>query len=183
MLPASPQLTPPSLRRAAVAVWIAGGVNVAVFGFCGLVFALSATMLPPSQFAQAAHRVQVSVAEFRMVLWITVALVSLVMIVPGALLLGFGFAARRGRGWALITCAVILLAQAAMVGVLLLLQVVTALAMGRVLGGLMQVALLGPVVALLTWAAIESLRAWQSGDRADVPPEDSWNSPTAVAPW
>jgi len=181
----SAQRTPAS--RAAIAVWIAAGVELALFGCCGVLFALIATVLPASDFAEAAAAAQASPSQVRVMLWVGVVLVSVVMVVPGFVLLGLGFPVRAGKRAAMIAAAVMLLVQAALLAGFTLLQVVASAAMGELLAGLLQTVVRGPAVAVLVWAVVEVLRAWRSaggGGSGAVPMrEDAWNSPHAGESW
>jgi len=174
---------PAPLRRAAVAVWVAGGLDLLVFGFCGIFFLFGALLIPDAQLARAPGAEAFNAAQLRAMLWAVVVLVTLFMVAPGVVLLLLGFYVRRGKRWASLTAAIILFSQAALMGLLLMLDLLGALSTGQVLAVVVHLAVLGPLTWLLVWAGLAAVRVWRLGERAFLPPEDSWNSPSAVAPW
>lgn len=143
---------------AAVACWVAGGVELAVMGCCMLTMLLI-SFASPAQLQQADLPQGVTPGQLAVAARWIAGLLAVLMVVPGLVLLYLGFAVRQGRRGAMLAAGVILIVQAAVVAVLALLSILGSAMTGDVLGLALNVVVLGGVTALLVWAAWRVLRA------------------------
>ncbi|MFW6058781.1 MAG: hypothetical protein ACODAQ_01280 [Phycisphaeraceae bacterium] len=161
-----------------MACWIAGGIEVVLFGCCAAGLLVIGFVSPAQLQQQGELPPGVTAGQVLLAMRWLAGILAVVMVLPGLVLLYLGFAVRQGGRGAMLAAGVILIVQAALIGVLTLLSVVGGLMTGDLLGTLVNLLLFGGVTALLIWAAVLILRARGGGGATGSMPHDEepWNS-------
>ncbi len=156
---------PGSLGRAAMWVWIVAAIEIALTGCCvtGLV---ELGGMAPDQVDQlmaergADERQTAAVAQFQPLAKSMAAGVGTMGLLPAMLLAGTAFGVARGRRWAIVVCALIVLVQLFVAGVFMLMAVAVAFAGGQPAQFTIVVIVVGSVIAALGFTLKQLLAAW-----------------------
>lgn len=143
-------------RRAAVRLWICGGVFLLLFGCCAGILSLSSSM-PWSEFEQAMRQQNMSDQQLDQLraIWGYMPAIAVMMALigplPGLLYLLLGFALRAARRWANSLALVIAALHGGVLLVMLLLNLVGYLGQGDISSGLLTALVWGLPLALILW--------------------------------
>ena len=169
-------------RRAAWAVWIAGGFVFLLSGCCVTSVAVS-SQLPPDQFAKAVDptgRVPATVLPQLQSMMLTAAVVvGAVTVVPALLLLWLGFGVRDGRPRPLYHARWIVILLLCLSGASTMVMLAVALGSGP--GGVVQVLLHGGMAVLL-FRALLGVRAAQAAAEGG-PVDEDYDEDEDRDPW
>lgn len=189
--PTDPPLEPPNAvsamnvaNIAAVAVWVAGAVQLLMFGCCGLgMFAagsvppeefqkLLSESLPPDQMeALAPHLPALQTATFIVSIFI-----GLLLVLPALVMLYLGFGVRRGHRGKMLAAQIIATVTAAVAALLLLVMLLQAVSLGALGSAIFNLALMGGLLAVLIWAIIATRRARRASDGLSIDEDEPWNT-------
>lgn len=171
---------PTSGRSAAAAVWITAGVQIVLFGLCTSMFVvlglLSASQLEQIVQDQPQELTADMIQIFARVMAVAV---LLFMFLPSVVLGVLGFMVRQGSNAARILAIIILLAQAAILAGLVLLNIVSALLTGQlaIVELAISVVLFGGLIALELWTVGRLMRVRTANANTALSPNDEpWNS-------
>lgn len=167
--------------RAARAVWVTAGVVIVLFGGCSLVLGILG-MTPAERWPQV--DMGVPAEQMRMATWVAAVVMAATFWLPGLALMFLGFGVKSGQKVPTLAAAVILVAQALLLGLFILLSLAgTLMGGGSVLELLLSVVFYGGVLALILWAVVRVMHARRVGGEVVRPAEEPWNSHLAGGGW
>ncbi|MCC6580318.1 MAG: hypothetical protein IT440_07730 [Phycisphaeraceae bacterium] len=178
--PSSPHHADHRLSRSVVFLWIIGGLEVVFCGFLSLMSLIIYATVSIEQFQSILKDNPEAVEAIRphypnIMVWVFWAMLFL-GVAPGLILLGMGFALRKGLNWAVSVSLLLLVTQSLVLALYLLVSIIQALMMGSPAALTANVLLYGsPMLVLL--AGIQALwRTRQS--RSDIRSIhcDPWNA-------
>lgn len=164
-------------RRAAVRLWVCGGVFILLFGCCAGMFSLVSQM-PWSEFEQSMRQQQMSDQQLDQLrqMWgympAVAGLMALVGPLPGLLYLLLGFPVRALKRWAANAAMVVGALHGGVLLVMLLLNLVGYLGHGDMSYGLFSTVMWGLPLALVIWMVRGLWHARDAQAHGDVEP---WN--------
>ncbi len=166
-------------RRSSVLLWIVGAVEVILFSCWA--FTAGAVGLAPVSMLEEAISPQMTAEEFsqlismRPTLAVMAAVLTILIVIPGLILIGLAFGVRRGRTWAITVARVILLVQSVLFGLFLLLGLINGLLTGDVIGFILILILFGGTLAGQVYTNLSLGRAAHEARYGGADDDDPWN--------
>lgn len=158
-------------QASAVLVWITGAACVGLFGLCSAATLLIAILEPAEVMSQLPAE---QIEAMRVGLWVMPVCMSVVFVLPGLVLVVLGFGIRAGKRGAIVSAIAILWAQAALLGLILVLNLVGTVLTGDLVGLLFNLVIFGAMLALIVATALKLHATRPGGPQAN--PDEPWNS-------
>lgn len=158
-------------QASAILVWITGAACVGLFGLCSVATLLIAILEPAEVMSQLPAE---QIEAMRIGFWVMPICMSVLFVLPGLVLVVLGFGVRAGKRGAIVSAISILWTQAALLGLILTLNLAATLLTGDLVGLLFNLVIFGAMLALIVATALRLHATRPGGSRAN--PDEPWNS-------
>lgn len=165
--------------RAAVLLWIVGGMQVALGGCCGGMVLL-VQFMPVDIIEKAVRDGSIRADQLEQFLavkeqaWIGATILLTLGLLPGLLHLALAFGVRAGKAVPMVMAMAILLLQSLALGAWTTMTVSVMLSQGLLRDGLMNLMVAVPLLLLMVYTFAQLRLAWQHARHAPQPGGDPW---------